>query len=311
MVKRVLVSLATLLAVSVVIFIVADVLPGDVATRVLGRESTAEQREVFRERLNLDAPAAERYVDWLGGVVRGDFGESVVSGRPVTEVVGEKALNTLFLGVYALILYIPVVLFFSIVGAMNKGRWPDTVTSGLTLVGLSLPEFVLANMLVLAFALWQPWFPPLAFVDPGMGFTDRIHATTLPALTLTVPMAVYAIRMLRGQLVEILDSEYVRMCTLRGIPRHRILISHALPNGLGPALKVTALNLAYLISGVVVVEEVFSYDGLGALLVATISTRDIPVLEALVLLGAATYIIANLLSDIATTLLVPRLRTGR
>ena len=178
-----------------------------------------------------------------------------------------------------------------------------------TLIGLSLPEFVLGTLLIYVFAVQLSVAPALSIVNPGDDLATRLHATVLPAVTLMVAMAVYAIRMLRDNLIDVLDSEYVRMATLKGVPRRRVVVRHALPNAVGPALNITALNLTYLIGGIVVVETVFSYPGLGQVLVEAISVRDVPVVEATALLAAAVYIIANLVADVLALLLNPRLRT--
>src|SRR5207244_5409817 len=194
--------------------------------------------------------------------------------------------------------------------ALFRGKLADSVISVITLVGLSVPEFVLGTLLIFGFAVHLSLAPALSIVNPGDGLFTRLHATVLPAVTLMVAMAVYAIRMLRDNLIDVLDSEYVRMATLKGVPRWRVVARHALPNAVGPALNVTALNLTYLIGGVVVVERVFDYKGLGWSLVDAITNRDTPLIEAIVLLGSAVYIAANLLADVLALLLNPRLRTS-
>jgi peptide/nickel transport system permease protein len=199
---------------------------------------------------------------------------------------------------------------FGIVSAGYRGRAPDTVLSTLTLIGLSIPEFVFGTILLIVFAANLRWFPALALIDTARTFGEVVKTLTLPAVTLAVAMAVYAVRMLRDNLIEVLDSDYVRMATLKGLPRHQVVLRHALPNALGPALNVTALNLVYLIGGVVIVERIFAYPGLGSLLVDAISLRDAPLIEAAALLISAFYILANLLADVAVMLLNPRLRTS-
>jgi peptide/nickel transport system permease protein len=309
-VSRLALALVTLLAVSAFVFVFTEVLPGDIAARVLGRESSPEQREIFRHEKGLDKPVLERYGHWVGHAVRGDFGESLVNDQSVGSIIAPKIGNTFLLSAFAFVLYIPVTLIASIASALYRDRWPDSFTSFFTLVGLSLPEFVLGTLLIFVFAVSLGWFPALSFIDPGTSFGGKLHALVLPAVTLTVGMAVYAIRMLRDNLIEVLESEYVRMATLKGVPRWRVVLGHALPNALGPALNVTALNLTYLIGGVVVVEKVFSYQGLGQLLVDSIFNRDTPVVEAVTLVAAAVYIGANLVADVGSLLLNPRLRTA-
>ena len=307
--KRLALAAVTLLVVSALIYLFTSVLPGDIAERVLGRESSAEQREIFREHLNLDDPVWKRYGVWIADVARGDLGRSLVNDETVTATIGMAAKNTLFLSVFAFLLYVPVTLILATLAALSKGKVPDSLISVATLIGLSLPEFVLGTLLIYVFAVQLSVAPALSIVNPGDDLATRLHATVLPAVTLMVAMAVYAIRMLRDNLIDVLDSEYVRMATLKGVPRRRVVVRHALPNAVGPALNITALNLTYLIGGIVVVETVFSYPGLGQVLVEAISVRDVPVVEATALLAAAVYIIANLVADVLALLLNPRLRS--
>jgi peptide/nickel transport system permease protein len=309
-VQRLALAVLTLLVVSALVFLFTSVLPGDIAERVLGRESSAEQRQIFRDNLNLDEPVWKRYGVWIADVVRGDLGRSLVNNETVTATIGTSAKNTLFLSVFAFLLYLPVTLILATIAALWRGKIADSAISVFTLVGLSLPEFVLGTLLIFGFAVQLELAPALSIVTPGDDLFTRLHATVLPAITLMVAMAVYAIRMLRDNLIDVLDSEYVRMATLKGVPRWRVVARHALPNAVGPALNVTALNLTYLIGGIVVVESVFSYPGLGKMLVNSIFVRDVPVVEATALLASAVYIIANLVADVLAMLLNPRLRTS-
>jgi peptide/nickel transport system permease protein len=308
-VQRLALAVGTLLVVSAIVFFFTSVLPGDIAERVLGRESSAEQRQIFRDQLHLDDPVWQRYGVWVGDVAHGDFGRSLVNNETVTATIGESAKNTLFLSLFAFVLYFPVTIILATIAALFRGKLADSLISVVTLVGLSLPEFVLGTLLIFAFAVHLSVAPALSIVNPGDDIFTRLHATVLPAVTLMVAMAVYAIRMLRDNLIDVLDSEYVRMATLKGVPRWRVVVRHALPNAVGPALNVTALNLTYLIGGVVVVESVFSYPGLGKMLIESISVRDVPVVEATALLAAAVYILSNLVADVLAMMLNPRLRT--
>ena len=308
--SRIATGLLTLLAVSFIIFVATEILPGDVAARALGRFATEEAKQIFRQQLHLDRPIPERYLTWLGGVVRGQFGKSIVNQIDVNSVVGPKLAHTFVLAAYALVLYVPMSLLLATFAAVFRDRPVDTAISLLTLVGLSIPEFALATLLLIAFAVSVPIFPVLSVIALARTPVEVVRALTLPAVTLAVAMSVYTIRMLRDNLIEVLDSEYVRMATLKGVPRYRVILWHALPNALGPALNVTALNLAYLIGGVVVVERVFSYDGIGSLLVESVFLRDAPLIEATALVVSAVYILANLFADVTAMLLNPRLRTA-
>ena len=309
-IARVLSSIMTLVLVSLLIFSMLEVLPGDVATRVLGRDATPESLAVLRERLHLDDPAYLRYLTWLGGLVQGDLGNSLISGRRVVDILGPRIFNTLLLSVYAFLIYIPLATLPALIQAIRRDGAVDHAFSVVTLVLLSVPDFLLATMLMIVFVVMTPLFPAISLVDFSSTAGQYLHAMTLPAMTLAIVMAVYAVRMLRDNLIEVLDSDYIRMAELKGVPARRVVWRHALPNALVPTLNVTALNLAYLIGGVVVVERVFSYPGFGSLLVDALQLRDLPLIEATVMIAAAVYIGANLCADIAAILLNPRLRTA-
>lgn len=307
---RLILALLTLTLVSAFIFAANEVLPGDIAARVLGRESTQEARAAFREERGLNRPVVERYLTWLGGIMRGDFGKSLVNNRPVADAVLPRASNTLTLAFYAFLIYIPVTLIFAIIAALYVNRLPDSIISLVNLVGLALPEFVIGTVLIYIFAVSLRWFPVMSQIQRAGTFGEILTNSTLPAVTLAFVMAIYSVRMLRDNLIEVLNSEYVRMCLLKGLSRTRIVLVHALPNAIVPALNTMALNLAYLIGGVVVVEQVFAFQGLGTLLVDSVALRDAPVIEAVALIVSAIYITANLFADIMAVVFNPRLRAG-
>ncbi len=307
---RVFLSLLTLLLVSFIVFGMLEILPGDGATRVLGRDATPEALATVRARLQHDQPALIRYGRWFGGLVTGDFGQSRVSGRRVVDILGPRIFNTVLLSIYAFILYIPLTLIPALIQAVRRDRVVDHGLSALTLVLLSMPDFLLGTVLMIIFVITVPLLPAISLVDQSSGVREYIEAMTLPAITLAIVMAVYAVRMLRDNLIEVLESDYVRMAELKGLPPRRVLLRHALPNALVPTLNVTALNLAYLVGGVVVVEKVFAYPGFGSLLVDALQLRDLPVIEATVMLAAGVYIAANLIADVGAILLNPRLRSG-
>lgn len=307
---RILLSLVTLLLVSLIIFGVLEVLPGDVASRILGRDATPEALALLREKLGLNDPAPVRYLHWLGGLLSGDLGQSLASSRPVTEILAPRIYNTVLLSIYAFLLHLPMVVLPALIQAIRRDRPVDHGLSVVTLVLLSVPDFLLATILLFTFVVMVPVLPAISLVDHSSSAMDYLRAMTLPALTLAIVMAVYAVRMLRDNLIEVLDSDYVRMAELKGLSPRRVLLRHALPNALVPTLNVTALNLAYLVGGVVVVEKVFSYPGFGSLLVDSLQLRDLPVIEATVMIAAVVYVGANLIADVAALLLNPRLRTA-
>jgi len=307
---RILLSILTLLIVSLIVFAVLEVLPGDVATRILGRDATPEALELLRAKLGLNDPAPLRYLHWLGGLLSGDFGQSLVSSRPVTQILAPRIYNTVLLSAYAFLLYLPLTVLPALIQAIRRDRPIDHGLSIVTLVLLSMPDFLLATILLFTFVVLVPILPAISLVDHSSSAMDYLRAMTLPALTLAIVMAVYAVRMLRDNLIEVLDSDYVRMAELKGLSAKRVLLRHALPNALVPTLNVTALNLAYLVGGVVVVEKVFSYPGFGSLLVDSLQLRDLPVIETTVMIAALVYVGANLIADIAAVLLNPRLRNA-
>jgi peptide/nickel transport system permease protein len=308
---RILLSLLTLLLVSLIIFAAVEVLPGDVATRILGREATAGSLAALRAQLHLEDPAAVRYLRWLGGIVRGDFGLALTSARPISVILAPKLFNTLILALVAFLLYLPLAIIPALIQAIRRDRPIDHGLSVVTLVLLSTPDFLLATILLLIFVMTAGLLPSMSIVDETSTFTEYLRAIALPALTLAIVMAAYAVRMLRDNLIEVLDSEYVRMAELKGLSRRRVLLRHALPNALIPSLNITALNVGYVIGGVVVVEKVFSYPGLGSQLVNALQLLDYPLFEATVLIAAGFYIVANMLADIGSILLNPRLRSGQ
>jgi peptide/nickel transport system permease protein len=307
---RILLSLVTLLIVSLIVFAMLEVLPGDVATRILGRDATPEALELLRAKLGLNDPAPLRYLHWLGGLLSGDFGQSLVSSRPVTDILAPRIYNTVLLSAYAFLLYLPLTVLPALIQAIRRDRPVDHGLSIVTLVLLSMPDFLLATILLFTFVVLVPILPAISLVDHSSSAMDYLRAMTLPALTLAIVMAVYAVRMLRDNLIEVLDSDYVRMAELKGLSAGRVLLRHALPNALVPTLNVTALNLAYLVGGVVVVEKVFSYPGFGSLLVDSLQLRDLPVIESTVMIAALVYVGANLIADVAAVLLNPRLRAA-
>ena len=307
--SRVLLSIVTLFIVSLIIFSMVELLPGDVVSRMHGRMVTDEQRAIIRAALNLDTPALERYLRWLGQIARFDFGTTLALHRPINEVLGPRISNTLILAALAFVLYLPMSLIPASIQAIRRDGVVDQGISVVTLILLSTPDFLLATLLLLAFVVFFPLLPAMSIVDHATTFWEWVQALILPAVTLSLVMSVYAIRFLRDGLIEVLDSDYIRMAELNGLSRRAILWRHALPNALIPTLNVTALNVAYLMGGVVIVEKVFGFPGFGSLTIDAMLLLDVPLIEATVLIAAAVYIFANLLADIGAILLNPRLRT--
>jgi len=302
----------TLFLVSIVVFAATQALPGDTARAILGREAADKARyEALREQLGLNRPMAAQYFSWLGGAVKGDFGDSLVAEKPVTELLARRLLNTFTLVFLAALFSIPISLLLGSITALRRDtKFDVSITIG-SLSLAALPEFVIGIILILLFATQVfNWLPAVSRVDPSLPIYQQLELFVLPAATLTLAVAPYITRILRASTIEVLESEYVMMARLKGLPERLVLNRHALPNALAPALQVTALNLAWLAGGVVVVEYLFAFPGIGSLLVDSVANRDMPMVQAICLIIAGVYVLANLTADIATILVSPRLRTG-
>lgn len=304
-------GLLTLLAVSVLIFVCTQILPGDVASAVLGQQATPDALRVFRAELGLDKPAYLRYFSWLFGVFHGDFGRSLTNQRDILSELGPRFANTLFLAAYAAMIAVPLAVGLGILSAIREGRLTDRIANVLTLVAISVPEFFVGYILIIIFAIDLGWFPSLATVFPGMGLGERLYVATLPALTLTMVVTAHMLRMTRNSVLSIMSTPYIEMAFLKGLSRSRVVSRHALPNAAGPIISVVALNLAYLVVGVVVVENVFVYPGVGQYMVDAVSKRDVPVVQACGLVFAAVFVCLNTFADIMAILVNPRLRRRR
>jgi peptide/nickel transport system permease protein len=305
-------GLLTLFLVSVVVFVATQALPGDTARAILGREAAnVERYEALKEQLGLNKPMSEQYLSWLGGVVTGDFGNSLAQDAPVTDLIGRRVLNSFILVFIAALVSVPVSLLLGSLTALRRDtKFDVSVTVG-SLAMAALPEFVIGIILILLFATQVfTWLPAVSNVDSSVPIVQQLDMFILPALTLTLAVAPYITRILRASTIEVLESEYVMMARLKGLPERLVLNRHAVPNALAPALQVTALNLAWLAGGVVVVEYLFAFPGIGSLLVDSVANRDMPMVQAITLIIAAVYVVANLTADILTILVSPRLRTG-
>jgi peptide/nickel transport system permease protein len=247
----------------------------------------------------------------LLGVLHGDFGKSLTNGRVIVDELAPRFLNTLFLAAYAAIIAVPIAVGLGVLSAIREGRLTDRLANILTLVAISVPEFFVAYILILVFAIKLGWFPSLATVDSDMGIGTRIYTAALPALTLTMVVMAHMLRMTRNSVLSIMSTPYIEMAFLKGMTRGRVVGYHALPNALGPIVSVVALNLAYLVVGVVVVENVFVYPGVGQYMVDAVAKRDVPVIQACGLVFAAVFVTLNTVADILAMLANPRLRRKR
>lgn len=307
-------GLITLWVVSMIIFATIEMLPGDFAKAILGQSATPETVAAFQRQVGLDRPPVERYARWLFGVVQGDFGASFASAgslagheRTVSSLVTPRLKNTLFLASMVAVIAVPLSLFLGLMAALYRNSIYDRLVNLTTLTSISVPEFFVAYILMLFLAVRLPWFYSLASVDADTPFFERIARSALPAMTLVLVIVAHMMRMTRAAVINLLASPYVEMARLKGLPPYRVILKHALPNAWAPIVTVIALNLAYLIVGVVVVEVVFVYPGIGQLMVDSVASRDIPVVQACALIFAVAYILLNLIADVVAIATNPRL----
>ena len=304
-------SLITVFIISVIIFIGVELLPGDVAQTVLGQSATPETVEAFRKELKLDLPPHIRYGAWLNDFVHGDFGNSLANGRPVSELIGWRFANTLFLALSTAAIAIPLAIFLGMLAAFYRNTLFDKLISTTTLSFISFPEFFVAYILISLLSVKFNIFPSLAIIDEDMGLGRKLYAILLPSLTLTCVVTAHMMRQTRAAIINVLASAYIEMAEIKGIKRLRIIVHHAFPNSLSPVINVIAINLAYLVVGVVIVEVVFVYPGLGQLLVDSVAKRDLPVVQASGLIFSIAYIFLNLSADILSMLSNPKLRQSQ
>jgi peptide/nickel transport system permease protein len=308
---RVVLGLLTLLGVSLLIFAATEVLPGDVATAVLGQGATPDTVAEFRKEVGLDRPPLVRYWDWLTHAVRGDFGKALTNKRDINKTMAPKLSNTLFLALYAALIAVPLAVGLGILAAIQEGKWVDKFANVLSLAAISMPEFFLGQLFIFILAVHLRWFPSLATVFNSMHLGEKLYVVFMPAVCLTLLVTAHMLRMTRSSVLAIMSQPYIEMAFLKGLSRGRVIFVHALPNAAAPIITVVALNLAYLIVGVVVIETVFVYPGVGQYMVDGVSKRDLPVVQACGLVFAAAFVILNTVADVLSILVNPRLRKPR
>ena len=296
-----------LFAVSIIIFLGVELLPGDLCQEIQGQSATAETLKACRTELGLDKSPPSRYMAWLGNIVQGDFGTSLANKREISELIGTRLSNTFFLAIVAAVIAVPLSLFLGILAALYRNSWYDRLINTFTLSSISFPEFFVAYILIYFFAVQLNWFPSLSNISPDTPFFEKLHKVILPALTLTLVVMAHMMRMTRAAIINLMASPYIEMATFKGMSKSHIILKHALPNAWAPIVNVIVLNLAYLIVGVVVVEVVFVYPGLGQLIVDSVQKRDIPVVQACSIIFAATFVLLNLTADILSIVTNPRL----
>ena len=301
----------TMVVISMLIFVGVEALPGDLATAILGQEALPETVAQFRKELKLDEPPVKRYFLWLGAFMRGDLGNSLANKRPVAELIFWRFKNTIFLAASAAVVAVPLSILLGILAALYRNSLFDRFISMATLSTISFPEFFVAYILIALLSVQVIIFPSISNINDSMTFGQKIFAIILPCMTLTMVVMAHMMRQTRAAIINILASPFIEMARLKGIKRMRVIVLHAFPNALSPVINVVALNLAYLVVGVVIVEVVFVYPGLGQLLVDSVTKRDIPVVQASGLIFAAVYVTLNLLADVMSILTNPRMKNPK
>jgi peptide/nickel transport system permease protein len=306
--RRVTLLALVLFIVSILIFGVVQILPGDVATMILGTSATPQDLAALRRNLGLDRPAPLRYLDWIAGMLRGDWGTSLLYQVPVRPLVLDRLRQSGLLAVLALTVAVPLSIALGVISAVRRNRVADHLVSVVSLVAVSLPEFITGTVLILVLALHVPLFPPSSLIDPGASLLSAAPSLVLPTLTLVLALLAHMTRMTRASMIEILDKPFIRAARLRGLRPRLVILRHALRNALLPTVGIVAINVGFLIGGIVVVETVFAYPGLGRLMVDAVNHRDVPVVQVAALVVALTYALANLAADVVYAYLDPRIR---
>jgi peptide/nickel transport system permease protein len=297
-----------LLAVSVIVFAITAVLPGDAAQEQLGQDATSEALAALRAQMGLDVPAPQRYLRWLGGLVRGDLGTSSTTQLPVAELIGSRLPNSLLLAAVTALFAVPIALTLGVSAAVWRGSWFDRAASTAAVTVVSVPEFLVATLAVLVFAVQLRWLPALSYVSDIESLGQLLRAFAMPVLTLTCVIVAQMMRMSRAAVIDQLEAPYIEMVRLKGASPLRIVLAHALPNAVGPIANAVALSLSYLLGGVIIVETIFNYPGVAKLMVDGVSQRDMPLVQACAMLFCAGYLILVTTADIFGIVANPRLR---
>jgi peptide/nickel transport system permease protein len=309
--RRTLLGLLILLLVSIVVFAATQALPGNAAAAILGRNATPERLAALTRQLHLNESAIQQYLHWLGGVLTGNFGTSAATEQPVSSLISARILNSAFLVLVSALIALPLSIGLGVWMAVKRDKATDHILSIATLSLAALPEFVIGiGLIVLLATNVSHVFPAVSLIPPGEHAWNVPNAVVLPAATLVLAVTPYISRIMRGSMVEVLESEYVTMARLKGLSNRTVIWRHAVPNAIVPAIQVSALQLAYMAGGVVLVEFVFTFPGIGSALVDAVGNRDVPVVQALVMIIGAVYVVVNLVADLLTIVVTPRLRTA-
>ncbi|MBI3154184.1 MAG: ABC transporter permease [Burkholderiales bacterium] len=308
LVQRIGLAMLSLLAVSVVVFAVTGILPGDAAQEQLGQEATPESLAALRAQMGLDVPAHQRYLSWLGGLVRGELGISSVTQLPVSELIASRLPNSLLLAAVTALFSVPIALTLGISAAVWRGSWFDRGASTGAVAVVSVPEFLVATLAVLVFAVQLRWLPALSYLNSIESLGQLLRAFAMPVLTLTCVIVAQMMRMTRAAVIDQLEAPYIEMVRLKGASPLRTVLAHALPNAVGPIANAVALSLSYLLGGVIIVETIFNYPGIAKLMVDGVTQRDLPLVQACAMLFCAGYLILVTTADLCGIVANPRLR---
>ena len=306
--QRIAIGFATLMVVSVIVFIMTSWLPGDVASIILGQAATPETLAALRAQLGTDQPLIIQYFSWLGNMATGDLGISKAGGATISSLISSRIGNTMMMAGLVALVSIPISISLGLFAAMHPGTWLDRIVTFGTLSTISVPEFFIATVLVLVLAVNLQWLPSTTYLTGEETTWQLLKAIAMPLFTLVIVVSAQMIRMTRAGILNVMNSPYIEMAILKGVPRKRIILRHAFFNAIGPIVNVIALNLAYLVSGVVIVETIFSYPGLAKLMIDAVQTRDLPLVQACAMIFCGTYVVVIILADVASILANPRLR---
>lgn len=306
--RRIAIGVLLVWIVSVLVFALTQVLPGDAADIRLGQDATPESLAALRKELGLDRPLLTQYTLWLQRLLSGELGVSVAGGATISSLISNRIGNTAFMAAAVAIISVPLSIAIGLLAAMNPGGAVDRVVSATTLGLLAVPDFLVAILLILVASVYLGWFPAVSYLSGTESPLERLHAMALPIATLVTVVATQMIRMTRAGVLNVLSEPYIEMAILKGVPRRRIILHHALRNAVGPIVNIVALNLAYLVGGVVIVETIFAYPGLAKLMVDGVQNRDMPVVQACGMIFCTSYIVLILIADVASILSNPRLR---
>ena len=307
--RRCFLGAVTVAIVSAIIFLGVELLPGDACTAFLERDAKGQMLENCRKDFGLDRPALTRYFEWAGNALQGDLGMSASGRKSIAELVGHRMKNSLLLAAVSLSVGVPMAIFLGVITGLRRDRPIDLFFSTAAILAMTIPEFVSATVLILIFSVWLGWLPGIIVTSASAPASEFFPEILLPVFVLAMVMMAHILRMVRSSVIEVMAGDYIQMATLKGVPYWRIVFSHALPNALLPAINVVALTIAWLLGGVVVIEVVFNYPGLGRMMIDAISDRDLPVVQAIALIVASVYVGVNLTADILTMVANPRLRT--